>query len=120
MAKEIAVESRDSRDSYDELWERVSRDDYMRYAVQECYHVIKLILIEILDDEGRMWLVIMKISVASNLNICFVINVMKEHVNQEVYTVISYSGSKGYMTILVQVSGGKVFRSTLISVSCRL
>ncbi|KAE8037014.1 hypothetical protein FH972_009641 [Carpinus fangiana] len=52
MAKDIAV---DSRDSHDELWERISRDDYMKYAVQECYHVIKLILIKILDDEGRMW-----------------------------------------------------------------
>ncbi|XP_059430071.1 callose synthase 9-like [Corylus avellana] len=55
LAKDIAVESTQSRDSHDELWERISRDDYMKYAVQECYHVIKLILIKILDDEGRMW-----------------------------------------------------------------
>lgn len=32
----------------------------MKYAVEECYHVIKLILIEILDGEGRTWLVFMK------------------------------------------------------------
>ncbi|XP_062171494.1 callose synthase 9 [Alnus glutinosa] len=52
LAKDIALESRDSRD---ELWERISRDDYMKYAVEECYHVIKLVLIEILDGEGRTW-----------------------------------------------------------------
>ncbi|KAL5566482.1 hypothetical protein UlMin_029646 [Ulmus minor] len=52
LAKDIAVESRDSQE---DLWERISRDDYMKYAVQECYHTIKLILTEILDGEGRMW-----------------------------------------------------------------
>lgn len=52
LAKDIAIESRDTQD---ELWERISRDDYMKYAVQECYYTIKLILTEILDDEGRMW-----------------------------------------------------------------
>lgn len=58
LAKDIAVENRESQD---ELWERISRDDYMNYAVQECYHTIKLILTEILDGEGRMWLVFIKI-----------------------------------------------------------
>lgn len=52
LAKDIAVESRDSQD---ELWERISRDDYMNYAVEECYHTIKLILTEILEAEGRTW-----------------------------------------------------------------
>ncbi|XP_043693425.1 callose synthase 9 [Telopea speciosissima] len=52
MAKDIAVESKDSQD---ELWERITRDDYMRYAVEECYQTIRLILEEILDDDGRMW-----------------------------------------------------------------
>ncbi|KAF7837120.1 callose synthase 9 [Senna tora] len=52
LAKDIAVESRDTQD---ELWDRISRDDYMKYAVQECYYAIKLILTEILDDVGRMW-----------------------------------------------------------------
>ncbi|KAL5539806.1 hypothetical protein UlMin_044300, partial [Ulmus minor] len=52
LAKDIAVESRDSQE---DLWERISRDDYMKYAVQECYHTIKLILTEILDGEGRLW-----------------------------------------------------------------
>ncbi|KAG7022059.1 Callose synthase 9, partial [Cucurbita argyrosperma subsp. argyrosperma] len=52
LATDIAVERRDSQD---ELWERISRDDYMKYAVQECYHAIKLILTELLVGEGRTW-----------------------------------------------------------------
>ncbi|KAJ8760129.1 hypothetical protein K2173_010985 [Erythroxylum novogranatense] len=52
LAKDIAVENSDSQD---ELWERISRDDYMKYAVEECYCVLKLILTEILGSEGRMW-----------------------------------------------------------------
>ncbi|XP_024020738.1 callose synthase 9 isoform X2 [Morus notabilis] len=52
LAKDIAVESRDSQE---ELWERISRDDYMKYAVQECFHTVRLILTNILDDEGKMW-----------------------------------------------------------------
>lgn len=53
IAKDIAVESRES--SQDELWERICRDDYMKYAVEECFYSIKYILTEILDGEGRMW-----------------------------------------------------------------
>ncbi|KAK4266518.1 hypothetical protein QN277_027422 [Acacia crassicarpa] len=52
LAKDIAVESKDTQD---ELWDRISRDEYMKYAVQECYYTIKLILTEILDEVGRMW-----------------------------------------------------------------
>ncbi|KAM7502791.1 hypothetical protein LguiB_001695 [Lonicera macranthoides] len=55
VAKDIAVDARDTRDSQDELWDRISRDDYMKYAVEECYYTIKLILTAILDDEGKMW-----------------------------------------------------------------
>ncbi|KAJ0084891.1 hypothetical protein Patl1_29903 [Pistacia atlantica] len=53
LAKDIAVESKDN--SQDDLWERISRDDHMKFAVEECYHTLKLILTEILDSEGRMW-----------------------------------------------------------------
>ncbi|CAL1390847.1 unnamed protein product [Linum trigynum] len=52
LAKDIAAESRDSQD---ELWERVSKDDYMKYAVEECYNALRYILTEILQGEGRMW-----------------------------------------------------------------
>ncbi|KAK4736431.1 hypothetical protein R3W88_000128 [Solanum pinnatisectum] len=50
LAKDIAVESKDSQD---ELWDRISRDDYMIYAVEECFYAIKFVLTSILDDEGN-------------------------------------------------------------------
>jgi callose synthase len=50
----IAVESKDTQDK---VWNRISRDDYMMYAVQECYYAVKLILTEVLDDAGRIWYV---------------------------------------------------------------
>ncbi|PHT93722.1 Callose synthase 1 [Capsicum annuum] len=50
LAKDIAVESKDSQD---ELLDRISRDDYMKYAVEECYYAIKFVLTSILDDEGN-------------------------------------------------------------------
>lgn len=34
----------------------------MKYAVIECYHSIKLILMEILEEDGRKWLVNISIS----------------------------------------------------------
>ncbi|KAF7149422.1 hypothetical protein RHSIM_Rhsim03G0142900 [Rhododendron simsii] len=44
-----------SRDSQEKLWDRISRDDYMKYAVEECYCAVRLVLTAILDDEGKMW-----------------------------------------------------------------
>ncbi|KAF3629144.1 hypothetical protein FXO38_22542 [Capsicum annuum] len=56
LAKDIAVESKDSQD---EFLDRISRDDYMKYAVEECYYAIKFVLTSILDDErndeGKKW-----------------------------------------------------------------
>ncbi|XP_050219480.1 callose synthase 9 [Mercurialis annua] len=52
LAKDTAAESRDSQD---ELWERICRDDHMKYAVEECYHALRFILTEILEGEGKMW-----------------------------------------------------------------
>ncbi|KAJ9549228.1 hypothetical protein OSB04_021771 [Centaurea solstitialis] len=52
LAKDIAGES----DSQEELWDRISRDDYMKYAVEECFYTIKLILTSILaNDDGKLW-----------------------------------------------------------------
>ena len=53
-ARDIAVENKESQDA---LWEKITRDDYMKYAVEECYHCIKVILTAILENEGRMWYV---------------------------------------------------------------
>lgn len=54
LARDIAVENKESQDA---LWEKITRDDYMKYAVEECYHCIKVILTAILENEGRMWYV---------------------------------------------------------------
>ncbi|GMP92002.1 hypothetical protein CsSME_00042420 [Camellia sinensis var. sinensis] len=51
VAKDIAIESRDSQ----ELWDRILRDDYMKYAVEECYYTVRIILTAILDDEAKKW-----------------------------------------------------------------
>nr|VDC92844.1 unnamed protein product [Brassica oleracea] len=50
LAKEIAAES----NSQDEIVERIARDDYMKYAVKEVYHTLRLVLTETLEAEGRM------------------------------------------------------------------
>ncbi|WCJ32417.1 glucan synthase-like 10 [Euphorbia peplus] len=52
LAKDIAVENRDSQD---ELWERICRDDHMKYGVEECFHTLRFILTEIFEGEGKMW-----------------------------------------------------------------
>lgn len=52
LAKDIAV---DCNDPQDELWLRISKDEYMQYAVEECFHSIKYILSSILDKEGHLW-----------------------------------------------------------------
>ncbi|XP_006649287.1 callose synthase 9 [Oryza brachyantha] len=52
LAKDIAI---DCKDSQDELWLRISKDEYMQYAVVECFDSIYYILTSILDKEGRLW-----------------------------------------------------------------
>ncbi|KAL9235580.1 hypothetical protein vseg_010326 [Gypsophila vaccaria] len=52
MAIDLAV---DCKDTQADLWYRICRDDYMAYAVQECYYGIQKILQAIVNDEGRHW-----------------------------------------------------------------
>ncbi|WOL05975.1 Callose synthase 9 [Canna indica] len=52
LARDTALESKDSQD---DLWFKISRDEYMRYAVEECYYSVKVILMSLLEKEGRMW-----------------------------------------------------------------
>ncbi|KAL4186370.1 hypothetical protein AMTRI_Chr09g13760 [Amborella trichopoda] len=52
VARDIAVENRETQS---DLWERISRDDYMKYAVEECYHITKFILLAVLEGVGRLW-----------------------------------------------------------------
>ncbi|XP_078444435.1 glucan synthase-like 8 [Wolffia australiana] len=45
----------DCKDSQSELWNRISKDEYMAYAVKECYYSVERILLSLLDGEGRLW-----------------------------------------------------------------
>ncbi|XP_006655702.1 callose synthase 10 [Oryza brachyantha] len=45
----------DCKDSQYELWYRISRDEYMAYAVKECYYSTERILHSLVDGEGQRW-----------------------------------------------------------------
>ncbi|CAA7410669.1 unnamed protein product [Spirodela intermedia] len=52
VAKDVAL---DNKISQEELWEKISRDEYMKYAVKECFQSVELILMSILNNEGKIW-----------------------------------------------------------------
>ncbi|KAL9314038.1 hypothetical protein ACSQ67_019490 [Phaseolus vulgaris] len=47
----------DCKDTQTDLWNRISKDEYMAYAVKECYYSVEKILYSIVgnDNEGRLW-----------------------------------------------------------------
>ncbi|PIN24305.1 1,3-beta-glucan synthase/callose synthase catalytic subunit [Handroanthus impetiginosus] len=45
----------DCQDTQADLWSRICKDEYMAYAVQECYFSIEKILHSLVDGEGRLW-----------------------------------------------------------------
>ncbi|KAK9278786.1 hypothetical protein L1049_028364 [Liquidambar formosana] len=45
----------DCKDTQTDLWNRIFRDEYMAYAVQECYYSVEKILLSLVDGEGRLW-----------------------------------------------------------------
>ncbi|KAL4634267.1 hypothetical protein ACB092_04G187700 [Castanea dentata] len=45
----------DCKDTQADLWNRICRDEYMAYAVQECYFSIEKILNSLVDGEGSLW-----------------------------------------------------------------
>lgn len=45
----------DCKDNQANLWSRISKDEYMAYAVQECYYSAEKILHSIVEGEGRLW-----------------------------------------------------------------
>ncbi|CAA6653832.1 unnamed protein product [Spirodela intermedia] len=45
----------DCKDTQADLWNRISKDEYMAYAVKECYYSVERILLSLLDGEGRLW-----------------------------------------------------------------
>ena len=38
-----------------ELRDKIFKDEYMYYAVVECYYNVEKILKSLLDNEGRLW-----------------------------------------------------------------
>ncbi|XVF11615.1 hypothetical protein REPUB_Repub08aG0042500 [Reevesia pubescens] len=52
LAIDLAI---DCKDTQAELWNRICKDEYMAYAVQECYYSIEKILHSLVDGEGRLW-----------------------------------------------------------------
>eukprot|EP00268_Persea_americana_P030985 TRINITY_DN3005_c1_g1_i2.p1 TRINITY_DN3005_c1_g1~~TRINITY_DN3005_c1_g1_i2.p1 ORF type:complete len:1912 (+),score=293.34 TRINITY_DN3005_c1_g1_i2:360-6095(+) len=45
----------DCKDTQADLWDRISRDEYMAYAVKECYYSINKILQSLVVEEGGLW-----------------------------------------------------------------
>jgi len=47
----------DCKDTQTDLWNRISKDEYMAYAVKECYYSVEKILYSLVgnDNEGRLW-----------------------------------------------------------------
>lgn len=45
----------DCKDTQTDLWNRICRDEYMAYAVKECYYSVEKILYSLVDNEGRLW-----------------------------------------------------------------
>ncbi|KAK9066428.1 hypothetical protein SSX86_013750 [Deinandra increscens subsp. villosa] len=52
LAIDLAI---DCKDTQTDLWNRITRDEYMAYAVQECYYSIEKILLALVDGEGKLW-----------------------------------------------------------------
>ncbi|GAU46341.1 hypothetical protein TSUD_402010 [Trifolium subterraneum] len=51
LAVDLAL---DCKDTQADLWSRICRDEYMAYAVKECYCSIEKILYSLVDNEGRL------------------------------------------------------------------
>ncbi|CAN6202896.1 unnamed protein product [Urochloa humidicola] len=52
LASDYAFECKDSQ--YD-LWRKISKDEYMAYAVKECYYNTERIMYSLVDAEGQRW-----------------------------------------------------------------
>lgn len=52
LAVDLAL---DCKDTQEDLWNRICKDEYMAYAVKECYYSVEKILHSLVDGEGRLW-----------------------------------------------------------------
>jgi hypothetical protein len=51
----------------DELWDKIGRDPYMKYAVQEAYDSLKIILLDLLNVEDSQWCVLLTLQAFPSL-----------------------------------------------------
>jgi len=59
----------DNRQSFqDEIWDRMKRDPYLEFAVTEAFISLQSVLMDLLNEHGRAWLVI-----AFPYTLCFII-----------------------------------------------
>lgn len=65
LAVDLAV---DCKDTQADLWNRICRDEYMAYAVQECYYSVEKVLHSLVDGEGRLWYVFLDCDIFLCLN----------------------------------------------------
>lgn len=52
---DLVIENKQA--SQEELWERIKRDPYLEYAVQEAYESLQIVLLNLLNENGRAWFV---------------------------------------------------------------
>uniref|UniRef100_A0A1J3EUH6 1,3-beta-glucan synthase n=1 Tax=Noccaea caerulescens TaxID=107243 RepID=A0A1J3EUH6_NOCCA len=52
VAIDLAMECKETQEM---LWRQICDDEYMAYAVQECYYSVEKILNSMVDGEGRRW-----------------------------------------------------------------
>jgi callose synthase len=52
LAIELAMEKKENAE---ELWEKISKDQYMACAVKEVYESVKFLLSDLLLDEDMHW-----------------------------------------------------------------
>lgn len=53
LAMDLAIDSKDT--SQIGLWEKLKKDQYMSFAVQEAYESLRSLLGSLLNDEGNLW-----------------------------------------------------------------
>ncbi|EFH57733.1 hypothetical protein ARALYDRAFT_482666 [Arabidopsis lyrata subsp. lyrata] len=66
VAIDLAMECKETQEV---LWRQICDDEYMAYAVQECYYSVEKILNSMVNDEGRRWY---SISICLNLSTCLI------------------------------------------------
>lgn len=99
LAIDLAI---DCKDTQADLWSRICRDEYMAYAVQECYYSIEKILHSLVEGEGRLWYYFSRLCNVRMLVSCFKIWNAEYHDYESsrgsIFFVAGWRGSIGRST----------------------